>query len=140
MATPINNMYIEKSMFTVPGSSLNSLYSPTAMAHPSPNGMAMLAMPTLSAIFQLLSKKRRSTSKPMMNRNKVRPRLATRFRLVIDADGKMESLNPGIRPMTEGPRMMPPRISDITRGWRIFERGKLIKWQTMMMMPAYMIS
>ncbi|KAI2474379.1 Na-H-Exchanger multi-domain protein [Pyrenophora tritici-repentis] len=101
----------------------HSLYNPTAIAAPNPNGTAILAIPTLSAIFQLLSKKRKSTSKPMMKRNRVRPRLATRFRLVIDAWGKIESLKPGIRPMTEGPRMMPPMISEMTRGWRILERG-----------------
>jgi hypothetical protein len=136
IATPMNNMNTAKLICTVSGSSLNSLYSPTAIAHPIANGIAILAKPTLSAIFQFDNRNRRSTSSPMMNKNKVRPRFATKLRLVIDSAGKMDCLKPGIRPMTDGPRMMPPMISDITRGWRILERGQLSARQKIMMMPA----
>jgi hypothetical protein len=56
--------------------------------------------------------------------------------LVIDAAGKMEVWKPGIRPITDGPRMMPPMISEMTRGWRILESGQLRARQNMMMMDA----
>jgi hypothetical protein len=54
----------------------------------------------------------------------MRPRLATSERFGIDASGKMASLNPGTRPITEGPRTMPPTTSAMTLGWRSFDRGQ----------------
>jgi hypothetical protein len=35
---------------------------------------------------------------------------------------------------------MPPIISDITRGWRILERGQLSARQKMMMIPAFVLN
>lgn len=71
-----------------------------------------------------------------MKRNNVRPMFATRLRFVIEAAGKMEVWNPGMRPMTDGPRMIPPIISDMTLGWRILERGQFSARQKMMIIEA----
>ncbi len=106
------------------------------MAHPNPNGSAIPAAPTLSAIRQLESRSRKSTSRPTKNRNNMRPRLAAVFRTGIEAVGNMAAVNPGIRPKTEGPRRMPPMISAMTRGCLILERGKWRTRQKMMMIPA----
>ncbi len=54
----------------------------------------------------------------------------------MEAAGKMVSVKPGIRPMTEGPSKMPPMTSAITRGWRSLERGKCSRRQKIMIMPA----
>ena len=106
------------------------------MAHPNPNGSAIPAAPTLSAIRQLESRSRKSTSSPTKNRNKIRPRLAAVFRTGMEAVGNMAAVKPGMRPKTEGPRRIPPIISAITRGCFILERGKWRTRQKMMMMPA----
>ncbi len=89
------------------------------------------------ATLQLLTKKRTSVSRPMRNRYRTSPRLATRVRFGNDSVGKMAARNPGTFPMTEGPKMMPPMTSAITRGWRIFLRGQWRMWHTMMINPAY---
>ena len=49
--------------------------------------------------------------------------LATRVSVGMEAAGKMALVKPGMRPMIEGPRMMPPMTSAMTRGWRSLERG-----------------
>lgn len=56
----------------------------------------------------------------------------------IEAAGKMASLNPGMWPITDGPRMIPPMTSAMTRGWRILDRGQCRIWQTMTMRPTCM--
>ena len=136
IATPINSIYVPNSMCTVPGSFRNSLYRPQAMAQPSPNGKAMPARPTLTADLQLLMRNRISTSSPTRNRKRTSPRLAMRLRLGIEAVGKMASVKPGMRPMTDGPSRIPPMTSAITRGCRMRERGQCKRRQNMMIMPA----
>ena len=106
------------------------------MAHPKPNGRAMPARPTLRAILQLDTSRRRSTSRPTRKRNSISPMLAASERVGIEAAGKMASVKPGARPRTEGPSRMPPMTSAMTRGWRILERGKWRRRQKMIMMPA----
>ena len=106
------------------------------MAHPNPKGRAIPAAPTLSAIRQLESRSRKSTSRPTKKRNRIRPRLAAVFRTGMEAVGKMAAVKPGIRPNTEGPRRIPPMISAMTRGCLILERGKWRTRQKMMMIPA----
>jgi len=93
------------------------------MAHPSPKGKAIPAAPTLKAGRQLLTRYRRSTSRPTRKRKSTKPRLATRVRFGMEATGKIASVKPGIRPMTEGPSRIPPMTSAMTRGCRIRERG-----------------
>ena len=111
------------------------------MAHPSPNGRAMPAAPTLNAIRQLRSRSRRSTSSPTKNRNRMRPRLATLVRLGIDSFGKMWFVKPGILPKTEGPSRMPPMISAMTRGCLILDSGKWrIRQKTRMMLACPHVS
>ena len=58
-----------------------------------------------------------------MKRNRVSPIFAARLRFDMDSAGKIDSWKPGMRPMTEGPRTMPPMISEMTRGWRMAESG-----------------
>jgi len=123
IATAMKSIYVPKSIGTVPDSSWKSLYRPLAIAHPRPNGSAIPAAPTLTATFQLLTKYRRSTSRPTKKRNRMSPKLATRLRPGIAGVGKMACVKPGIRPMTEGPRRTPPSTSAITRGWRRRARG-----------------
>ncbi len=65
------------------------------------------------------------------------PTLAARLKVGIEAVGKMASVKPGMRPMTDGPRSMPPITSAMTRGCRIFERGRWRSLQKMMMIPAW---
>ena len=65
------------------------------------------------------------------------PTLAAMLKVGIEAVGKMASVKPGMRPMTDGPRSMPPMTSAITLGCRIFERGKWRSLQKMMMIPAW---
>ena len=55
----------------------------------------------------------------------------------MDSCGKMVARKFGIRPITEGPSMIPPTTSATTRGWRILERGQCSKWHMMMIKPAY---
>lgn len=93
------------------------------MAQPKPNGRAMPAAPTLSATFQLDSSSRRSTSRPTRKRKRTSPKLAAMESTGREALGNIASEKPGIRPRTDGPRRMPPRISAMTRGCRILERG-----------------
>jgi hypothetical protein len=88
------------------------------MAAPKPKGRAILATPTVMATRQLLTKYRMSTSSPTRNRKSIRPMLATKVRLGFASSGKMVSVKPGIRPITDGPSRMPPMTSAITRGWR----------------------
>ena len=106
------------------------------MAQPSPKGNAIPARPTLTADLQLLIKYRISTSRPTRNRNRTSPRFAIRFKLGIEAVGKIASEKPGMRPITEGPSRIPPMTSAITRGWRIRERGQCSSRQKPMMMLA----
>lgn len=93
------------------------------MAAPRPKGNAIPAAPTLSATFQLLTKKRRSTSRPTRKRKSTKPRFATRDKLGMDAAGNIAAVNPGILPITDGPSRIPPMTSAMTRGWRILESG-----------------
>ena len=112
----MNSMYVPKAMGLIPGSWLNWLYSPQDMAHPKPNGNAIPATPTLTASLQLLTKYLKSTSKPTRNKNNTSPRFATSDRFGIDSVGNIASVKPGIRPMTDGPRRIPPMTSAMTRG------------------------
>ena len=123
IATPINNIYTPRLIGTVPGSCRNSLYNPQAIAQPKPNGTTMPTKLTPAAIFQFLERNRRSTSRPTRNRNRTKPRLATVERMGIVSVGKMCLVKPGTLPMTEGPRIIPPMTSAITRGWRIRDNG-----------------
>jgi len=82
------------------------------------------------------------TSKATKKRKMMRPKLATLAKTGIDSGGKMAATsvsnchvvrlakeaelpcsNPGILIMTEGPRMIPPMTSAMTRGWLINRRG-----------------
>jgi len=83
----------------------------------------MPASPTDRAMRQFDMKRRMSTSSATRNRKRIRPRFATRLRIGMEAAGKMAAWKPGMRIMTEGPRMMPPMTSAMTRGCRISERG-----------------
>lgn len=136
MAIPMKSKKVPKLILTVPGSSLKVLYRPYEMAHPRPNGRIIPAADTLAATRKLLNRKRRSVSRPTRNKNRIRPRFATRFRLGIEASGKMASVKPGMRPMTEGPRMTPPITSAMTRGWRILDSGQCSARHKMMIMLA----
>lgn len=49
----------------------------------------------------------------------------------------MAALKPGMRIMTDGPSMIPPITSAITRGCRILERGQCSNRQKMIIIPAY---
>ena len=51
----------------------------------------------------------------------------------------MALVNPGIRPMIEGPKRMPPMTSAMTLGWRSFDRGQWSSRQKIRMMPAWMM-
>lgn len=133
----MNNINTPKLMGTVPGSLRNWLYIPQAIAHPNPKGRIMPANPTLSATFQFFAKSPRLTSSPTRNKNRIKPRLATKLRFGIADAGNIAAWKPGIRIMTEGPSMIPPRTSAITRGCRILERGQWRSLQKIMMIPAY---
>lgn len=137
IAIPIKSKKVPKLISTVSGSSWKVLYSPYAMAQPKPKGKIMPAADTLTATRQLLTRKRRLVSSPTRNRKSTNPRLATKFRLGIEAVGNMASVKPGIRPITEGPSMTPAMTSAITRGWRILESGQCSRRQNMMIMPAW---
>ena len=136
MATPMKSRYVPKLMGTRPLSSRNSWYSPYAIAHPSPNGRAMPAAPTLSAILQFLTRRRKSTSSPTRKRKRIRPTLAAVESVGIEAVGKMALVKPGTRPRTEGPSSMPPMTSAMTRGCLILERGRWRSRVNTTMMPA----
>jgi len=123
MATPMKSINTPKLIGTVPGSFLNSLYNPQAIAHPKPKGKIIPRKPTLTAMRQLLIRNRTSTSNPTMKRNNIRPMLATVASVGWAPAGKTVEVNPGIRPITEGPSRMPPMTSAMTRGWRRRDRG-----------------
>jgi hypothetical protein len=95
---------------------------------------------TLAAIRQLDTKNRTSVSRPTRNRKNINPKLATAFKVGIEAVGNMVLVKLGIWPSTDGPRRMPPMTSAITRGWRILESGQWRSQQKMMMMPAFEVS
>ena len=124
IATPMNSMNVPKLMGTVPGSFRNSVYNPQAIAQPKPNGSTMPARPTLAATFQLLTRNRRSTSSPTRNKKRTRPKFATRLRFGMAAAGNIVFVKPGIRPMTDGPRSIPPMTSAMTRGCLILASGQ----------------
>jgi hypothetical protein len=86
------------------------------MPHPRPKGRIIPARPTERATRQFLMNMWRSVSRATRKRKRMRPRLATRLRMGRLASGKMAALKPGICAMTEGPRMMPPMTSAMTRG------------------------
>ena len=73
-----------------------------------------------------------------MNKNSINPRLATLLRTGMEAAGNMESVKPGIRPITDGPSKIPPSTSPTTRGWRRYPRGKWRARQTMRIRHAWM--
>ena len=106
------------------------------MAQPSPKGRAIPAAPTLSAIRQLLTRNLKSTSRPTRNKNSTRPKFAARVRAGSEAVGKMASLKPGIRPMTDGPSKIPAMTSAMTRGWRSRDKGKCKIRQKIRIMEA----
>lgn len=87
------------------------------MATPSAKGITMPAKETLSAIFQLLVKRRISTSSATRNRKMMRARFATLLSTGIESVGKMDAWKLGMRIMTEGPSRIPPMTSAMTRGW-----------------------
>jgi hypothetical protein len=95
--------------------------------------------PTLSAIRQLLAKKRKSTSSPTRNKNNTKPRLAAKENAGMDAVGKMWAVKPGILPMTEGPSRMPVITSAMTRGWRSKAKGQWMMRVIIMTMAAWMM-
>ena len=99
------------------------MYSPQAIAQPRPKGKIIPARPTLSATLQLDKNILILTSRPTRKRNNISPRFATRLRFGFAAVGKMAFWKPGMRIITDGPSMIPPRTSAITRGWRSLERG-----------------
>jgi hypothetical protein len=136
MATPMKSMYTGKLTGLIPASFRNWLYSPHAMAHPNPKGSAMPAAPTLNAIRQLLTRNLKSTSRPTRNKKRTRPKLAAKFRAGIEAVGKIALLNPGIRPITEGPNKMPAITSAMTRGCRSRDKGKCKILQRIRMIEA----
>lgn len=96
----------------------------------------MPANPTLTAILQLDTSKRRSTSRPTRKRKRIKPMLAAVVRVGREATGKMASEKAGICPRTDGPSSIPPMTSAMTRGCLSLERGKWRRRQKMMMMPA----
>lgn len=65
-----------------------------------------------------LRRREKSTSVPTTNRNRTSPRLAMSERYGIESLGKMLSVKPGIWPNAVGPRRIPARISETTRGCR----------------------
>lgn len=119
------------------GSSLNWLYNPYAIPTPRPKGRIMPSALTDRATFQLLNKKRRSTSSPTRNKKSTKPMLATSAKLGMASVGKIAFVKPGMRPMIEGPRTIPPMTSAMTLGWRSLERGHWRRRQRMRMMLAW---
>ena len=136
MATPTKSRYVPMLMGTRPFSSRNWWYSPYAIAHPSPKGRAIPAAPTLSAMRQFLTRRRKSTSSPTRKRKRIRPTLAAADSVGMEARGKMALVKPGARPRTEGPSRIPPMTSAMTLGCLIMERGRWRSRVNMMMMPA----
>lgn len=98
--------------------SINSLYNPTETAQPRPNGMTRPAVETAMVGRAFLLRREKSTSVPITNRNRTRPKLAINDKYGIESVGKMFSVKPGIWPNAVGPRRIPARISETTRGWR----------------------
>jgi hypothetical protein len=133
----MKSIYIPNDMGWRPGSDLNWLYKPQEIAHPRPKGRIIPASPTLNATLQFDLNNRMSTSRATRNKNSIRPKFATRVNIGIEAVGKMAFWKPGIRIITDGPRIIPPMTSAITLGWRSLERGKWSRRQKIIMMPAY---
>jgi hypothetical protein len=92
---------------------------------------------TAKAMRQLLARKRTSTSRPTRNKNKIRPRFATKARFGIADVGKMAFVNPGILPNTEGPSRIPPITSAITRGCLSNDSGKCNRRHKIKIIAAY---
>lgn len=97
----------------------NSLYNSNATPQLNTNGTRSPAIEIPNACLALFRINFGSSSSPTKKRNKTSPRLATSERKGIDCFGKMVSLNPGICPMMDGPRMMPEITSATTLGCRI---------------------
>lgn len=58
-----------------------------------------------------------SISKPIRKMYNTRPIFATNSRYIIDDSGKMVLRNALQRPIPEGPKRIPPKISNMTWGW-----------------------
>ncbi|KAH3682531.1 hypothetical protein WICPIJ_006504 [Wickerhamomyces pijperi] len=115
--TPILSVKKEEMKTMTKVSKIDNLESePLSMAHPNPNGIAMLTNPTLSAILAFFLMNSISTSNPTKNKNKMTPKLAIKLRSGIEGLGKQVDVKLGIRPKTEGPKRIPAMTSEMTRG------------------------
>ena len=61
----------------------------------------------------------KSSSNPIINRNKINPKVPSMFSVVILLGGKILFENQDQRPKAVGPRSIPAMTSEITRGCRI---------------------
>ena len=67
---------------------------------------------------------------------RTKPMFATSERYGVASDGKICSVNPGIRPRAVGPKRMPPKTSAMTLGCFNLRRSKLKSCAVMMIRPS----
>ncbi len=101
----------------------NPVYKKYARQTPKKKGATMLAWLTTRAVCALFFSKLESSSKPIINTNKTRPRLLSVSSHPNEAGLNKKLLKCGQHiPKTEGPRIIPAVISPITDGWPILEK------------------
>lgn len=99
---------------------------PTDTAAPIPKGIMSPHNDTPIADLAFFLKILKSASNPTKKRKRTKPMFATRVRFGIDTGGKIAAMKPGIRPMMEGPRTIPPMTSLMTWEPKEFEKGSML--------------